>query len=203
MKISQMPTNFQPVQQVNKEKIVEAATKQIDDAKKAYKEMVQQQMAEAQKTKEQGENDPKAQQLMEKFKGGEKLSPEEMAYIRKTAPEMAKYIDNIMQEREAMELSMKLAPTKTDVQMVAMNAGKQMNQYESEDREVRLRHLANAKFEYEKPDQYKEKPDHLLDRLDNKHHKKKKHVIAQAKVAYEQVHAYTTKQPAKKIEDKA
>ena len=66
-----------------------------------------------------GEDDPKAQRLIEKFKNGKKLTPEEMAYVRKNAPGIVDTIDRIMREREVIELSMKMAPTKTDVQMVA------------------------------------------------------------------------------------
>lgn len=133
---------------------------QMKDSKQELKELAQRQIAEIQEARtDMGEDNPKAQRLIEKFKNGKKLTPEEMAYVRKNAPGIVDYIDRIMREREVIELGMKMAPTKTDVQMVAYRASKQIEQHQNpEEREIRAKHLADAKHEYEQTDEYKEKP---------------------------------------------
>lgn len=169
-----IPIPFQPLSSQNQlvQDELTAVVQPIQHARKAALQEAQQQLAAIQAANyDTGEEDPKAQHLMEKFKSGKKLTPEEMAYIRKYAPGMVDYIDKIMREREMMELSMKLAPTKNDVQLVALNAAKQINKnYTGEDLEIRLKHLADAKHEYEKTDEYREKPLHLLD---DRPHKKR------------------------------
>ena len=62
------------------------ALQQMTDAKQALKETVQRQLAEIEEARtDMGEDDPKAQRYIEKFKNGKKLTPEEMAYVRKHA----------------------------------------------------------------------------------------------------------------------
>lgn len=112
-----------------------------------------------------GEDDPKVQQLMEKFKGGRKLTPDEMNYIQKHAPGAVEYIDRIMREREMMELSMRLAPSKMDVQTAVIRIAKNIEKRpDAQEREVLMKHLADAKQTYEQTDEYKEKPNSPLDR---------------------------------------
>lgn len=195
LKIGQTP--FQPIipKLGKKEKTAETeatAVQQLTDSKQALKETVQQQIAEIEEARtDMGEDDPKAQRLINKFKNGKKLSPEEMAYVRKNAPGMADYIDRIAREREIIEFGMKMAPTKTDVQMVAFNAAKQIEKHQiPEEREIRAKHLADAKHEYEQTDEYKEKPNSPLDKQEKpvkvryKRNEKQSHELA--KVAYEQ-----------------
>ena len=166
---------------------------QMADSKQALKETVQQQLAEIEEARtDMGEDDPKAQRLIEKFKNGKKLTPEEMTYVRKNAPGMVDYIDRIMREREVIELSMKMAPSKTDVQMVAFRAAKQIEKHEiPEEREIRAKHLADAKHEYEQTDEYKEKPNSPLDKQEKpvkvRYKRSEKETLELAKVAYEQV----------------
>ncbi|MEK4424064.1 hypothetical protein [Solibacillus sp. FSL K6-1523] len=102
--------------------------------------------------------------------------------MRKNAPGMVDYIDRVMYEREVIELGMKIAPTKTDVQMVAYRASKQIEKHQNpEEREIRAKHLADAKHEYEQTDEYKEKPVRI-------HYKKNpKQYVQTAINAYEQV----------------
>ena len=128
-------TPFQPIvpKQAKKEKAPDAEVsviQQMTDSKQELKEMAQRHIAEIQEARtDMGEDDPKAQRLIEKFKNGKKLTPEEMAYVRKNAPGIVDYIDRIMREREVIELSMKMAPTKTDVQMVAFRTSKQIEKH--------------------------------------------------------------------------
>ena len=190
-------SSFQPIvpKQTKKEKAPDTevnVTPKITDSKQALKEMVQRQIAEMEEARtDMGEDDPKAQRLIEKFKNGKKLTPEEMAYVRKNAPGMVNTIDRIMREREVIELSMKIAPTKADVQMVAFRASKQIEKYQNpEEREIRAKHLADAKHEYEQTDEYKEKPNSPLDQEEKpvrmKHKKNPKQYAQIAIQAYEQ-----------------
>ena len=195
LKIGQ--TSFQPIvlKRSKSEKPVETQTTvaQPEDAKQALKVTVQQQIAEIEEARtDMGEDNPKAQRLIEKFKNGKKLTPEEMAYVRKNAPGMVDYIDRITREREVIELSMKMAPTKTDVQMVAFRAAKQIEKHQiPEEREIRAKHLADAKHEYEQTDEYKEKPNSPLDKQEKpvkvRYKRSEKETLELAKVAYAQV----------------
>lgn len=169
------------------------ALQQMADSKQALKETVQRQLSEMQEARtDMGEDDPKAQRYIEKFKNGKKLTPEEMAYVRKHAPGMVDYIDRIMREREMIEFSMKMAPTKTDVQMVAFRAAKQIEKHQiPEEREIRAKHLVDAKHEYEQTDEYKEKPNSPLDKQEKPVKVRVKlseqQTITLAKASYEQV----------------
>lgn len=187
--------SFQPIvaKQAKKEKASDTelnVVQQMTDSKQALKEMAQRQIAEMEEARtDRGEDDPKAQRLIEKFKNGKKLTPEEMAYVRKNAPGMVDYMDRIMREREVIELGMKMAPTKTDVQMVAFRASKQIEKHPNpEEREIRAKHLADAKHEYEQTDEYKEKPNSPLDKEDKlvriKHRKNPKQYAQLAIQAY-------------------
>lgn len=169
------------------------ALQQMVASKQAVKETVQRQLSEMQEARtDMGEDDPKAQRYIEKFKSGKKLTPEEMAYVRQNAPGMVDYIDRIMREREVIELSMKMAPTKTDVQMVAFRASKQIEKHQiPEEREIRAKHLVDAKHEYEQTDEYKEKPNSPLDKQEKpvkvRYKRSEKETLELAKTAYEPV----------------
>lgn len=133
--------------------------------KQTIRDTIQQQISDIHKAQtNMGEDDIKAQQLIDKFKSGSKLTPEEMAYIRENAPGMVDYVERITKEREVTELAMKMAPTKTDVQFVAYQAAKQIEKEpNTEERLVRAKHLADAKQKYEQTDEYKDKPNTPLD----------------------------------------
>ncbi len=169
------------------------ALQQMATSKQALKETVQRQLSEMQEARtDMGEDDPKAQRYIEKFKSGKKLTPEEMAYVRQNAPGMVDYIDRIMREREVIELSMKMAPTKTDVQMVAFRASKQIEKHQiPEEREIRAKHLVDAKHEYEQTEEYKEKPNSPLDKQEKpvkvRYKRSEKETLELAKTAYEPV----------------
>lgn len=190
-------TLFQPIlpKQTKKEKSPDVEVgilQQMTDSKQALKEAAQRQIAEIQEARtDMGEDDPKAQRLIEKFKNGKKLTPEEMTYVRKNAPGIVDYIDRIMREREVIEQSMKIAPTKTDVQLVAFRVAKQIEKHPNpEEREIRAKHLADAKQEYEQTEEYKEKPNSPLENRErpaNISYKKNPKQYEQiAKIAYDQ-----------------
>lgn len=199
MKIGMTP--FQPIVKPRTKSEPTAAAEpavpqQPVDAKQALKESVQKQIAELDAARnDKGEDNPKAQRLIEKFKNGKKLTPDEMAYVRKNAPGMVDYIDRIMREREVIELSMKMAPSKAHVQIAAFRAAKDIEKHENpEEREIRMKHLADAKTEYEKTDEYKDKPNTPLDTEDRSKKKRSKQMnnsqqstmqtLARAKAAY-------------------
>lgn len=141
-----------------------------EDVKQALREMAQRHLAEIQEARtDMGEDDPKAQEMITKFKSGQKLSQEEMNYIRKNAPGIVEYIDRVQKEREMIELSMRRASSKMEVQMVAYRALQQIEKHPNpEEREVRARHLSDAKYRYEQTEEYKEKPDGPLDEDEKK-----------------------------------
>lgn len=167
MKINQ--TIFTPQIPI-KQKIKEAEQVNIEetpkDAQQILKETIQRKLSEAEEARmNTGENDPKSQNLISKFKSGKKLTPKEMNYLQNNAPAMVGYIDRIQKEREVIEFGMKMAPTKADVQMVTYRAAKQIEKYQDPaEREIRARHLADAKHEYEQTEEYKEKPNSPLDK---------------------------------------
>lgn len=142
--------------------------------KQTIRDTIQQQISDIHEAQtNMGEDDIKAQQLIDKFKSGSKLTPGEMAYIRENAPGMVDYVERITKEREVTELAMKMAPTKTDVQFVAYQAAKQIEKEpNTEERLVRAKHLADAKHQYEQTDEYKEKPNTPLDQRKNPMYKK-------------------------------
>jgi len=172
MKIDRMSA-IQPIfsKAVRKEKETEPnILPQKIEVKHALKEHVQRQISEIEQAHtNMGDDDPYAQLLIEKFKSGKKLTADEMRYIRKHAPGMVDYIERITREREIYEQGMKIAPTKADVQFVALVSSQQIQKDPNpEEREIRARHLADAKHEYEQTEHYKQKPEHALDKDTNK-----------------------------------
>lgn len=160
-----MKVGFTPLQPfvptIKNEKDVEVKeTKETFNPKEDIKEIVQNYIEELQKAQnEKGEDNPKVQRLIGKFKFGKKLTPQEIAYIRKHAPGMMDYVHRIMRKRELMERSMKIAPTKYHVHMVAFQSTSFIEKEPSqEDRITLFHHLKDAKREYEKTDEFKEKP---------------------------------------------
>lgn len=137
------------------------AKNQPADAKQTVREMMLRRMAEIRAARtDQGEGNPRVQILIAKFKSGRKLAPDEMAYLRRHAPGMIDWIERISREREALEQGMRMAPTKTDVQKVVLHAMKPISgRLSAEEEVVRVRHLADARIEYMKTLEYRDKPD--------------------------------------------
>jgi len=154
------------IKQEKAQNLKTVATDQITDPKQILKEAIQHQIAEMKEAQtNMGEDNPKAKYLIEKFKSGSKLTPKEMAYVRKNAPGITDYINQIMREREVMELAMKSAPSKTDVQITTIRFVKQIERHPiPEEREIRAKHLADAKHTYEQTEEYKNKPNTTLDK---------------------------------------
>lgn len=170
MKIGQISFHTTISKQSKKEKTKESTFEQkLLDARQALNKVIQEQLLEIQEAQtSMGENDPKAQQIIAKFKNGKKLSREEMTYLRIHAPGIVPFIERIAREREMIERSMKMARSKAEVQMVVYHAAKLIDKCTiPEEREIRAKQLADAKQEYEKTEEYKEKPNNPLDVEEN------------------------------------
>lgn len=173
MKIGAASFYVIPSQPANYERAVDndvhdAHKQQQSEGKQAWKEEIQRQVSMMLASQGgTGEHDPRAQQLIEKFKSGKKLARDEMAYIRQNALGMAMYIERIVREREELEQRMRIAPTKNDVQLAVLYASTCIaKQPASEESVVRVLHIADAQHEYVKTAEYREKPAHTTDRQD-------------------------------------
>lgn len=70
------------------------------------------------------ENSPENSRVSEiygKFRAGKELTPEELKYLAENSPEIYKDVMEIIRERKAMEMQMKLAKTKQEVSSVRLN----------------------------------------------------------------------------------
>jgi len=138
------------------------------------REQVQQHIAKMQEAANStGENNPRVQALYEKFKSGKKLSLSEINYLRIHAPGLVAKIEQVHVERATYEQAMKGSPTKMGVNLVALHASQQINNSASaEDVEIRSRHLQDAITEYTATDDYRDKPEAVLEDPKEKKHKK-------------------------------
>jgi hypothetical protein len=152
------------------EPVVHTAKQPAAKAKQAVREAILRQIAEAEAARNaKGEDDPRVRSLLQKFYFGRKLTPDETAYLRRNAPGKIDEIERVMREREVVEQSMRFAPTRLDVQMVAARAMKSAaGPPYSADGALRARHIADAQYEYMKTDEFREKPVGPFDRRPRK-----------------------------------
>ena len=136
------------------------AQRRIADARQAARAEAQRQMAEMRAAQSRtGEDNPRAQYLISKFKNGQNLTPEEMAYLRRHAPGMIQYIEEVQRERELVRQSLRVAPTKMEVHLTAAHAAKHAaRRGDAEDAAVRARHIADVHREYMRTEEYEKKP---------------------------------------------
>ncbi len=108
------------------------------------------------------------QEIYNKFRAGKELTAEELEYLAKHNPEMYKEVKEIMMEREAMELQMKLAKTKQEVAAVCMNKltniKETMGTGETAEKQAmktmaRTNQIAAAHIEFTASIEYREKED--------------------------------------------
>lgn len=164
----QMPilTSTTPKVEDNNEKQVKS-----QESMKEFAQNYVEQLDEALNGK--GEDNVKVQQLMNKFRLGKKLSSSEMAYIKKHAPGLVNKIKEVMTKREILERSMKISKSKHQVHMATYSAVQlAKNEPTVEDKVTTTNHYADAQREYEKTDEYKEKPASPLEKEDPTKHKK-------------------------------
>jgi hypothetical protein len=142
------------------------AAGQITDAKQAWKEQAQRVISELQSSK-QGASNLKVQSLLDKFRMGKKLTPAELAYLRKHAPDQAGYIERVSTKRKLVELGMKAAGTKQDVHhVVFLSSQLALKNPNSEEAAASVLQINDAHNEYMKTKEYRDKPDHPWDDLD-------------------------------------
>jgi len=134
--------------------------KQPADAEIAVRDAMLRRMADMRAaTAIRGEDDLRARLLIDKFKSGRELAPDEMNYLRLHAPGEIEWIERIAAEREMLEQHMRLAPTRTDVQMLVLLATHRNVRNESaEHRLARARQFADAQSRYMLTDEYRNKP---------------------------------------------
>lgn len=107
-------------------------------------------------------------EIYAKFRAGKKLSPEEMDYIAKEAPELYRQVKEILMERQAMEAQMEMAESKEEVAQVhanqmskiqaTMGTGEEAEQ-NAEKNMARVNHMQAAFQEFTASVEYKEKED--------------------------------------------
>ncbi|MEG0450491.1 MAG: hypothetical protein RR595_11600 [Lysinibacillus sp.] len=161
-----------------KSKSNEAVTeeeKQIRDPKVILQESILKQLSEMKEAKmKTGKGDSKAERIITKFDSGKKLSSDELSYLIKNAPASVDRILRMSAEREQNEMMMRMARTKSDtlqVPIYAANAIKKTSQ-SAGDALTRTNQLQDAVHEYQKTDEYKEKPNTASDIRTKKKSKK-------------------------------
>jgi len=99
--------------------------------------------------------------LIDKFKTGKKLTPAEMAYLRKHASDEYETIERISREREVVEWGMRAAVTKQDVDHVVLLSSRHaLKKSASEADVVRAAQFRDAHYQYMQTEEYREKPNH-------------------------------------------
>lgn len=111
-----------------------------------------------------GEDNSRVHFLINKFKSGKKLTPDEMSYLRQNAKGIIDQFKRISREREVVEKMMRVVPLKMDVQNVIQLALQQIAKHlGSEERVVSAMQIANAQYEYMQTEEYKDKPNGPFD----------------------------------------
>lgn len=130
------------------------------EAKQAARDAVLRHIAEMQSARAKtGEDNPRVRYLIGKFESGRKLTWDELAYLRIHAPGRIDSIEQVSREREVLELSMRSAPSKMEVQLVAARAAGRIAKHPNSEEGITLAlHLSDAQHEYMKTDEYQRKP---------------------------------------------
>ncbi|GHU45403.1 hypothetical protein FACS1894120_0120 [Clostridia bacterium] len=112
-------------------------------------------------TAETSEGDKQLQKILEKFNGGQKLTPSELSYLSTKDPQTYQHVADVTRRREALEQQMKEAKTKDGVNQAYAAAIQSV----LTDRgaggapdEVLIKHLNNAYHEYSGTKKYAAKP---------------------------------------------
>lgn len=136
------------------------AKKEPADLKTSVRETMLRRLSEMQAAQaRQGMDNPRVKLLIDIFKSGRKLAPEEMAYLRAHAPGMIDWIERVAHERAALERGMRSARTKTDVQMtILLAANRSALRRNAEEHIVRVRQFLDAQSQYFKTAEYRNKP---------------------------------------------
>ncbi|MBQ8592650.1 MAG: hypothetical protein IJ485_07885 [Lachnospiraceae bacterium] len=107
-------------------------------------------------------------QIYYKFLGGKELSAAELDFLAEHNPELYKEVQEVMMERKALEMRMKLAKTKMEVQAIATNAmmnikatkgSGEQEKAQAPKTMARVNHMSDAYNEYTATLEYKHKED--------------------------------------------
>lgn len=166
MKIHPSIDTFLPkkTSQTTTPKTTEAITNEennVKDPAAILKESIQKQLSEMQEAKmKTGEGNSKAENIISKFNNGKKLSSGELSYLIKHAPASVDRILRITAEREQTEMIMRMSRTKADTMQVPLRAINIIKKSSAnpEEAKVRASHLQDAVKEYQKTEEFKEKP---------------------------------------------
>ncbi|WP_313892279.1 hypothetical protein [Psychrobacillus sp.] len=141
--------------------------KTVKEVQAEERKKVLQQISEMQEAKKKtGEGNPRAQRILSKFNSGKKLSPEEIQYLMKAAPENVERVIRVSAERQQNEMMMRAARTKTTTRhasMLAINAiRKTAGSGTSGDALTRSNQIQDSVKEYTSTKEYKDKPNDEL-----------------------------------------
>lgn len=103
-------------------------------------------------------NDKQLQHIMEKFSAGQKLTPQELAYVAARDPEGYKHVAEVTQRREALEQQMKAAKTKGGATQAYAITLQIASKTSSAPDEVLTNHLNSAYNEYTNSREFLRKP---------------------------------------------
>lgn len=109
--------------------------------------------------------DERVQAICAKFTTGKALTASEVVYLRLHAPDKMVEVEKTMRERRMMEIAMRMASTKSDVDMtiVRLSSAISKSSMLSGEKEVLMNHLKDVQKQYEKTKEYEQKPNSPLD----------------------------------------
>ena len=125
--------------------------------------------------------DERVQAIRAKLDSGKTLTPSELLYIRLNDPQQLSAIEQTMRERRMMEMMMRMARTKTDVDMAVVRTSSAISQssMSREQKDAMQKHLKDVQKNYEQSEEYAQKPDSPLD---ERHTRSTKRVTSYADV---------------------
>ncbi len=127
---------------------------------------------------EPSEKDYKLERILRKFRSGKKLTPGELSYVARKAPEMYTKIVSVMQRREQLERRLETATKEDAAQIMAEQMGSIENivdDFEKEATANHLREVFNEFFSTKSPDS--EEDEEESDESEITSNKKKKYSI--------------------------
>lgn len=109
--------------------------------------------------------DERVQTICAKFTTGKALTANEAMYLRLHAPDKMVEVEKTMRERRMMEMAMRMASTKSDVDMtvVRLSSAISKSSMSSAEKESMMNHLKDVQKQYEKTKEYEQKPNSPLD----------------------------------------
>lgn len=103
--------------------------------------------------------------IQQKIARGEKPTTKELMYLKLHAPEEMAKVDAILRERKVMEMTLRLARTKADVDIAEIKMSMSISKSDktSEEKQVLQQQLKDAVKTYKKTAEYKHKQESAMD----------------------------------------